>query len=96
MMLIGSVGLVVIFRVSPNKWLIAFYLLMVILLVVGSMFMSNIYEDFYNDNGEFGNILKEHVLLSFMILYAPVITTILAFITGIILFSGVGQEGEYV
>ena len=92
MMLVGSVGIVIIFRTTPNRWLIGFYLAMVLLLIIGSMYMSNIYEEFYNDAGTFGNILKEHMILSFMILYSPIITTVIAFITGIILFSGVSEE----
>ena len=34
------------------------------------------------------NILKEHVALSYLILYSPGIMSIIAFIAGIILFSG--------
>ena len=95
LMLIGSIGIAFAFRGTGNGWLVVLYFLLVIILIIGSIFISNMYQDFYQDAGEFGSIMKEHGLLSYMILYAPMINTILAFITGIILFSG-KQEESYV
>jgi len=93
--LIGSIGFAVVIRSSPNKWLIGFYFMLIIILILGSILISNMYEEFYTDTGDLGNRLKEHTILSYMILYAPMIFTIIAFVTGIILFSGIQQE-EYV
>jgi hypothetical protein len=39
--------------------------------------------------------LNEHTLLAFMVLNSPVILTAIAFITGIVMFSGMQQE-EYI
>ena len=95
MMLIGSVGLAMAFRMNPNKWLIGFYFMLVLLLVIGAMFVSNMYEDFYNGTDDLAIRMQEHTLLSWMILYSPGIFTAIAFLTGIVLFSGM-QEEEFV
>ena len=92
MMLGGVMGMAVMFRGSPDKWLIGFFLALIFVVVLGSMFMSNIYENFYDSGSELGTRLQEQVILSFMILYSPLIFSIIAFISGIILFSG-QQEG---
>lgn len=92
LMLVGCLGVSFAMRDTPNKWLIGFFFLCVILLTLGSILMSNMYEEFYNTAGEYGNILREHTILSFMILYSPMINVVLAFISGIILFSGRNEE----
>ena len=95
MMLIGVMGLAIVFRGSPNRWLIGFFVLVVLVLIMGSIFMSNIYEEFYSDTGTLGDHLKEQTILSSMILYSPMIFSVIAFISGIILFSG-RQEEEFI
>jgi len=55
--------------------------------------MSNIYEDVYRGTDEFALILKEHVALSWLILYSPGIFSIIGFMAGIIMFSGDNQGG---
>ena len=92
MMLIGLVGLVVAFRMNPSRWLIGFYFVLVIMLVFTSMFISNIYEDFYTGTDELAIRLQEHVIISNLILYSPAISTVISFLMGIILFSGLQQE----
>lgn len=93
MMLIGVIGIAFAARVSPSKWLIGFFFLVALLLIMGSIFISNMYEDFYDDSGDLGTILKEHIILSYMILYSPAIFSFVIFIAGIILFSGMSEEG---
>ena len=92
LMIIGSIALAVSFRTSPNKVLIGFYVMLVFVLVIGAIFISNIYEEFYNGSDEFAQRMQEHTIASYMILYSPTLLAIIAFITGIILFSGVQQE----
>lgn len=92
-MLVGSIGFALAFRRAPNKWLIGFYFLLVIMLMLGSIFMSNIYEEFYTGTDDLAIRLQEQTLLSFMIIEAPVIFVVVAFLTGIILFSGMQEEG---
>ncbi len=91
-MLVGAVGFSFVFRVNPNRWLIGFFFMGVFLLIIASIFMSNIYEEFYTGTDDLATRLQEHIILSFMILYAPMIFTIISFISGIVFFSGMGQE----
>jgi len=95
MMLIGVMGMAMSFRGSPNKWLIGFFLLVVIVLIMGSIFISNIYQDFYEGTDGVATRLQEQTILSYMILYSPMIFSVIAFISGIILFSG-RQEEDFV
>jgi len=94
MMIVGSLGIALFMKSKPSNWLIAFWLMLTIILIIGSIFMSNIYEDFSTDNSELGNIMQEHTLLNFFILYSPMIFTIITFISGIIIFSGI-EDGSY-
>jgi len=80
-------------RFSNEKWLSGFFIVMMLLIIIVSIFMSNIYQDFYNDGSEVGTYLHKMGLLSFLILYSPLILTIVGFVCGIILFSG--QEEVY-
>jgi hypothetical protein len=92
LMLIGAVGFAFAMKINPSKWLIGFFFMSVFILIIASMFMSNIYEEFYTGTDELATRLQEHVILSFMILYAPMIFTIISFISGIVMFSGMQQE----
>jgi hypothetical protein len=98
MLIIGCFGLAFVMRISPSKWLIGFYFLLSIILIIGSIFISNIYQDFYDDgsNSELAIRMNENVILSYMMLYAPIISTILVFVSGIIIFSGRSEEEAYV
>jgi len=95
LMLIGVMGIAMVFRGSPDKWLMGFFLSLIFVLILGAMFMSNIYENFYTGSNQLATRLQEHVILSFMILYSPVVFTVISFIAGIIFFTG-GQEGGVV
>jgi|SRR3990167_4463589 len=94
-MLIVSIGFAFTMRQAPSKWLMGFYVMLMLILVMGSIFISNIYEDFYTGTDDLAVRLQQQAILSFMILYSPMIFSVIGFITGIILFSGMQQE-EYV
>lgn len=90
--IVGVFALAFMFKNTGEKWLIGLYLGFVLILVISCIFISNIYENFYDDNDDLGTRLKEHTLLSYMLLYSPAIMGIIAFITGIILFGGTTEE----
>lgn len=94
MALLGLLGLSFAFRVTGNKWLMAFFFISMFMLVIASIFISNIYEDFYDDSGDVGDALHEYTLLSYMILYSPVIMCVIGFVSGIIMFTGDSMERE--
>lgn len=91
--LVGCLGLAFAFRFTGSKWLMGFFFACMFLLIVTSIFISNIYEEFYSDGGDVGSMLHEQVLMSWLILYSPMVMCIVGFISGIIMFTGEGEEG---
>ena len=92
LMLVAVIGFAFVFKVAPSRWLLGFFFMSVFILVIASIFVSNIYEEFYTGTDELAIRLQEHTILSFMILYSPMVFTIISFIAGIVLFSGMGRE----
>ena len=90
--LLGVIIMPFMFRGGMETWLIGFFFVLMLLLIIASMFMSNIYEEFYDDTGELADRLKEHVLLSFLVLHSPIIFTVISFIGGLVLFAGIGRD----
>lgn len=93
-LLLGTLGIAMTFRITGNKWLIGLFFVVMIMLVLASFLFSNMYEDFYNGTDDFALELQSFVLLSFLIINSPLIVTIIGFIAGVIMFSG--MEGEVV
>lgn len=91
-LLLATIGIAVVMRYYPNKFLMGFYILLMLLLVVGAILMSNVYEGFYNGTDEFAVRLQEATLLSFLILHSPMIMAIIGFIAGAVMFSGLKEE----
>lgn len=93
LLLICAIAFPLAMRIYPHRILIGFFFLCMIILILGSIFLSNIYEGFYNGTDEIAMLLKSQTLLSFMILNSPPIMTIIGFLSGIFMFSGKQQEG---
>ncbi len=91
---IGLFGLAIGFRVTMQKWLIGLFILLALLLIIMSIYISNIYEDLYGDNGVFGESMREQKLLSFLLLNCPLILTIIIFASGVVLFAGLDGGGS--
>lgn len=79
---------------TPPIFLSLFFAFLILLIFL-SIFVSNAYEDLYNGDDEISERLQEQTILSFLILYSPMILTVLAFLTGIFIFvkGGVGGGG---
>lgn len=88
--LVFSIVLVIAYDYNPNPAFIGVYIALIFLLILGSIIISNAYEDIYSGTDEIAMKLQDQTALSYMILYSPLILTIIAFITGIYLFSGKG------
>jgi len=93
MMLIATLGLAYAFRTTEQRWLLFLFFGLVLTLVLASIGMSMIYEDFYDDNGDFAQRLQEQTLMSFLILYSPAFMVIIAVIGAIIMFTGFEEVG---
>lgn len=85
--LIGSIGFAVGYRISPNPIFVGLYLAFIILLLLFSIIISNAYQDLYTGTGVIATELQGMTLMSYMILYSPVVMIIIAFITGIFFFA---------
>jgi|TARA_Y100000296_G_scaffold45780_1_gene52458 hypothetical protein len=90
--LVGAIVIPFMFRTGAETWLIGFFFVLMLVLIIASIFISNIYEDFYDDTGELADRLKEQVLLSYLVLNSPLIFTIISFISGLVLFTGLNRE----
>tara|TARA_R100000750_G_scaffold54454_1_gene40210 strand:+ start:1321 stop:1872 length:552 start_codon:yes stop_codon:yes gene_type:complete len=95
LMLIFTLAIAFTMRSAPSKWLVGFYFVMVLALILGSIYVSNMYEEFYDGDDELATRLKEHTILSFMILYSPTILTFIVFLAGVVLFSGMESSGIF-
>ena len=91
--LIFSVIFAISYTYNPHPVFIGFYIIMVLLLIFGAIIMSNMYEDIYTSSDDLSDRLHEQTLLSYMILYAPFILSLIALITGIYLFSRPSELG---
>jgi hypothetical protein len=80
------------YRITANKALIPLFFLIAFLMIILSIVFSNVYQDFYEGTDSFAGIMQEHTLLSYLILNSPMIMTIIIFVSGIVMFTGVGQE----
>lgn len=85
-------GLAIGFKATMSRWMIPLFLLMAVLMIFASIFISNMYQDMYTSNDDITNIMKEHTLLSWLILHQPMIFTIIILVSGIIMFSGMREE----
>ena len=96
-MLLFSIAFVVIYGINPHPALLGLYFFLVILLIIFSIFMSNIYQDIYSGTDVLATELQSQTLMSFMILRSPFILTLIAIIAGIFMFAvqGINQGGGY-
>jgi len=90
--LVFSIVFVVAYNSNPNPAFIGLYLGFILLLILGSIIISNAYEEIYNGTDEIATRLQDNVAMSYLILYSPFILTVIAFITGIYLFAGRQNE----
>ena len=85
--LVFSIVFVVGYSYNPHPVFIGLYIAMMILLIFGSIIMSNMYQDIYSGTDEIATRLQEQPMTSYMILYSPFILTLIAVVAGILLFA---------
>jgi len=88
---VGALMFTIIFvisiRFNPHPVFIGFYFALIILLIFGSIVMSNMYQDMYSGDDVIATRLQEQTIMSYMILFSPFIMTLIATIAGIFLFA---------
>lgn len=88
------VALAVTFRNTNERWLIGFYLLILVLAVMISISISNAYQDLYESDSFLGTELHDQPLISWLILYSPLITFVIMILTALIMFTTPREEGS--
>lgn len=87
LVLIFTLVFVFIVGYSPHPAFIAFYIMLMILLIFGCVIMSNVYQDIYTGSDELATRLQEQTMMSYLILHSPFIMAMIALIGGILMFT---------
>ena len=72
---------------NPHPAFMGLYFVLMILLIFGSVIMSNMYQDIYTGTDEIATRLQDQTILSYMILHSPLIMIFIAGIGGILMFA---------
>jgi len=81
---------------NPHPAFIAFYIALMLLMILGCVIISNMYQDIYTDDDEISTRLQEQTIMSFMILHSPFIMAVIAIVGGILMFGVQSvNKGEY-
>lgn len=88
-----SIAFIMIYKENPHPAFMGLYIILVFLLVLGSMVMSNMYQDIYTGNDVIATELQQNTLMTYMILWSPWILALIAFVGGVIMFSNSNEGG---
>ena len=72
---------------NPHPAFIAFYISLMLLLILGCVVMSNMYQDIYTGTDEIATRLQEQTTTSFLILHSPFIMAMIVVIGGVLMFT---------
>ncbi|MCK5451763.1 MAG: hypothetical protein KAI70_08355, partial [Candidatus Omnitrophica bacterium] len=61
---------------NPSPFFMGLYFALILLLILGSVFISNAYEDILKGNDEISTRLYEQTIMTYMILHSPAILTL--------------------
>ncbi len=90
-MLMAAIVFSVIFAASytftPSPAYAVIWIAFTLLLIFGSILVSNAYQDLYSSSDVIGSKLKEQSLSSYIIIHSPIILSVVAIITGIYIFT---------
>ena len=95
MALIFTLVFVFLVGYNPHPAFSAFYLAMMVLVVIGCVVISNMYQDIYTGTDELADRLQEQTIMSYLILHSPFIMAIIGVIGGVLMFGmqSVNKEG---
>jgi hypothetical protein len=92
--LVFTLVFVFIVGYNPSPVYIAFFFSLMLLLVLGCVVMSNMYQDIYTGGDDLALRLQEQTIMTFLILHSPWIMSLIAVIGGVVMFgmknSGMG------
>lgn len=87
MALIFTLVFVFLVGYNPHPAFSAFYLVMMVLVVLGCVVISNMYQDVYTGTDDLADRLQEQTIMSYLILHSPFIMAIIGVIGGILMFG---------
>jgi len=87
MVLVFTLVFIFIIGYNPHPAFIGFYIALMLLLILGCIMMSNIYQDLYEGTDEIAIRLHDQTILSFLILHSPFVMAMIGIIGGILMFA---------
>ena len=84
------IGLSVAFKTTDSKWIIPIFIILAIFVLMISIVVSNSYEDLLNGGDIVASGLSEQTLLTYGMVYSPLIMLVTIILSGIIMFTGKG------
>ena len=87
MALVFTLVFVFVVGYSPHPAFIGLYFMLMVLLVLGCIVMSNMYQDVYTGTDEIATRLQEQSTTSYLILHSPFIMGLIAVIGGVLMFT---------
>ena len=87
MALIFTLVFVFVVGYSPHPAFMGLYFMLMVLLILGCIVMSNMYQDIYTGTDEIATRLQEQTTTSFLILHSPFIMAMIVIIGGVLMFT---------
>ena len=87
MALIFTIVFIFVVGYTPHPAFIAFYFALMVLLILGCILVSNMYQDIYSGTDDLALRLQEQTTLSFLLLHSPFIMVMIMIIGGILMFT---------
>jgi len=85
--LIFTLVFVFIVGYNPHPAFMAFYFILMVLILFLCIIVSNMYQDIYTGDDELALRLQEQTTMSYMILHSPIIIGIITMIGGVLMFT---------
>lgn len=79
-------------RMNPSGFLIGLYIFMVMMFIISAVYVSDTYESFRSGTDDIALELQGMTMGNFIMLNLGAIITVISFVGGIIIFTGIGQE----
>ncbi len=82
------------FLIKVHPMFFAVYLFILIIAVIFSFVISNVYQDNLRDNEILGEIVQSFTSIDYIIIYLPLIIIVIGSLAGILMFMGMTRDNE--
>ena len=87
MALIFTIVFIFIVGYNPHPAFIALYIALMVLLIMGCVLVSNMYQDIYSATDDLALRLQEQTIMSYLILHSPFIMAMIMIVGGLLMFT---------